>query len=433
MDYKILIADDDTSIHEAIESALHEDSYKGSNEIVSLKEDLFDFSVETPHSDSINYIFEHVFQAEEAIAKVDSASGVGVPFSLIIMDSRMPPGIDGPSAIERIFDKYRNVDIILLTAYSDLDWEDIQSRIKYKDQFIYLKKPFDINVLRQIVSMFASTSIKVESIKKQLNRYEEDLNKRTRELNSTVEDYLIAEKESRQAQNIKHEFISTISHELRTPLTAAISIMKAFERTGLSEEQISYLKIVNETHDILLHILDNILDFSRLENNNLELYEKVFNYKKLVNMNVIHMTQTASENENVINVRIDERIPDYLIGDPSKIRQIYANLLGNAIKFTQKGKIDVILELLNEDENTATILTSIVDTGIGIDSSQYEKIFSYFSQADSSIHRQFGGTGIGLNVSKQLVEKMNGKIGIVSKLKEGTNFSFHIVLKKIRN
>lgn len=431
MYFRILIVDNDSSVHEVIKSTLVEDSFKGSKNIESLRSDFFSINIDTPLLETVSYSFDSAYHVEEAIEKIDGASEKGLPYSLIIMDSKTTSEIDVLAIIETIFNKYGNINIILLAKYSDLKWEDIKKRTKYKDQFVYLKKPFDINVLRQIVSMLVFTTIKIESIKKQVNSLEGDLKKRTKELNSTVEDYLQIEEKREQALAIKHQFISTVSHELRTPLTAAISIMKAFEKTNLDSEQNSYLKIVNETHEILLQILDNILDFSRLENNRLELYEILFDYKKLVKMQVKHMEEIARENGNHITLNIDDTIPDQLYGDPGKIRQIYTNLLGNAIKFTNNGTINVILEVLNEDNSSMTILTSIVDTGVGVDVSEYDTIFSYFSQADSGVHRKFGGTGIGLNVSKMLIEKMGGKIGVASKPGEGSNFTFYIFLKKV--
>lgn len=433
MDIRILIVDDDSSIHTSIEESLNVKTFNGSTSVNALRRELFSFVPEEKQFIEISYSFDNAYQAEDALIMIEEAYKKGNPYELVIIDSRMPPGMDGPTAIEKIFDKYEDIDIILLTAYTDMTWEKIQKKIKYKDQFVYIKKPFDINVLRQIVSMLTVTRVKVKKIKGLLNEMSKDLEKRTRELNYTVEDYIKVEEKRKKALSIKHEFISTISHELKTPLTAAISVMKAFDRTELSDVQKSYVKILNETHEILLHILDNILDFSRLENDSLELHDVEFQYKKLVEMNVVQMMQSAKDKGNEINLQIDDRIPDNLYGDPGKIRQIYSNLIGNAIKFTDNGKIDVGLELLNDDDETVTVLTTIVDTGVGIKSSQYKKIFGHFSQADSSIQRRFGGSGIGLNVSKKLVEKMGGEIGVVSKVGEGSNFTFHIVLKKFKS
>ncbi len=433
MNFKILIVDDDASIHDVIKNALHEKAFMESKEIKTIQKDLLDINTNMLQTETINYLCDSAYLEEEAVEKVNIAFTRDEPYSLIIIDSGLQQGIDGSDSIDKILNKCNNVGRIILTKYPDLNWDDLKRQNKYHDQFIYLKKPFDIDVLRQIVLMFASASIKAGNLKTQIKFLEENLELRTRELNNTVEDYLQVEQKREQALNAKHQFVSIISHELRTPLTAAISIMKAFERTNLDSEQKSYLKIVNETHEILLNIIDNILDFSRLENNKLELYEILFDYKKLVKMNIKHMEEMANENGNTININIDSNIPDQLYGDPGKIRQIYTNILGNAVKFTNNGTIDVILELLNESSDNVTILTSIMDTGIGIDASQFEKIFTYFSQGDSGIHRKYGGTGIGLNVSKKLIERMGGKIGVVSKAGEGANFTFHIVLKKNEN
>lgn len=155
MEYRILIVDDDPSIHEVVECALIEDAHMTGINMESIRNELFDIEAPQPSDDSINYIFESAFQGEEAIKKIDEASNNGTPYSLAIVDSRMPPGIDGPTAIERIFEKYDNIDILFCTAFSDISWQDLRSRIRYKGNFAFIKKPFDIYIFRQFVFMFA--------------------------------------------------------------------------------------------------------------------------------------------------------------------------------------------------------------------------------------------------------------------------------------
>lgn len=155
MKYKILIVDDDPSIHEVVECALIEDSHMTGINIESIRNELFDVKEERVGDDSIDYILESAYQGEEAITKIDEANERGEPYSLAIIDSRMPPGIDGPTTIERIFNKYDNIDILFSTAYSDVAWQDLRKRVKYKGNFAFIKKPFDIYIFRQFVFMFA--------------------------------------------------------------------------------------------------------------------------------------------------------------------------------------------------------------------------------------------------------------------------------------
>lgn len=155
LDYKILIVDDDPSIHEVVECALIEDSHMTGINLESIRTELFELEETIVEDDSINYIFDHAYQGEEALIKIDDAHDKGNPYSLAIVDSRMPPGIDGPTAIEKVFDKYDNIDILFCTAYSDISWQELKGRVKYKGNFAFIKKPFDIYIFRQFVFMFA--------------------------------------------------------------------------------------------------------------------------------------------------------------------------------------------------------------------------------------------------------------------------------------
>lgn len=155
LNYRILIVDDDPSIHEVIECALIEDLNMTDIKMENVKNELFDLKESEEDDNSINYILESAFQGEEALEKLDEASKNGTPYSLAIVDSRMPPGIDGATTIERIFNKYDNIDVIFSTAYSDVPWQDVRKKVKYKGNFVFIKKPFDIYIFRQFVFLFA--------------------------------------------------------------------------------------------------------------------------------------------------------------------------------------------------------------------------------------------------------------------------------------
>lgn len=169
LEYRILIVDDDPSIHDVVECALMEDFYSENDCIENARDELFDVKEASKNLQTINYKFDSAFQGEEAIKMIDCAVDEGLPYSLAIIDSRMPPGIDGPTTIERIFNKYSDIDIILCTAFSDMHWQDIKRKVKYKDRFVYLKKPFDIYVFRQFVSLFAFKKRKIDMLDKEMS------------------------------------------------------------------------------------------------------------------------------------------------------------------------------------------------------------------------------------------------------------------------
>jgi PAS domain S-box-containing protein len=249
-----------------------------------------------------------------------------------------------------------------------------------------------------------------------------------------------AKKDAEIASRAKSEFLANMSHEIRTPMNAIIGMADLLWETRLTSEQQHYVRVFHSAGDTLLNLIDDILDLSKLEDGQqLKLEEIEFDPFDLLEKTCEIMALRAHEKGLELAYQVMSDVPSRLLGDPLRLRQILINLIGNAIKFTNKG--EVIVRIAKGDpadqkalgkprrNRPSTLLFSVADTGIGIPSEKIKGIFNSFAQADSSITREYGGTGLGLTISKRLVELMGGRIGVESQKARGSTFFFTVNLK----
>ncbi|WP_417731820.1 response regulator [Rosistilla oblonga] len=244
------------------------------------------------------------------------------------------------------------------------------------------------------------------------------------ELAQANRELVVARDEARDANKAKSSFLANMSHEIRTPMNGIIGMSDLMAGSKLSGEQREYLKMIQHSADALLRLLNDILDFSKIEAGRLELEEIEFSLRDCVGLTGQALAIRAAEKDLELACRVAPEIPDTLRGDPGRLRQILVNLVGNAIKFTNAGEVIIDVGLESRSDDRVRIHARVIDSGVGIPDDKLGHIFEAFSQADTSTTRRFGGTGLGLTISSQLVELAGGKIWVESEVGTGTTFHF---------
>jgi CheY-like chemotaxis protein len=233
-----------------------------------------------------------------------------------------------------------------------------------------------------------------------------------------------------EANRAKSQFLANISHEVRTPLNGIIGFLDLLSKTPLDSVQKDYVKEINNSSELLLNLINDLLDFSKIEAKKIELEKIDFNLRKAME-EVISMFALKTYSKGVeLYALIDNAVPDFVNGDPGKLKQIMVNLISNAVKFTGNGRVTVTIKPVSQTADKLTLLFQVMDTGIGIAENEIQKLFEPFKQADASTTRKYGGTGLGLSISKRLIEMMSGQINVESKLGKGSTFSFLISFDK---
>lgn len=234
-----------------------------------------------------------------------------------------------------------------------------------------------------------------------------------------------------QSANIKDQFLANMSHEIRTPLNALKGFSKLLSKTTLNDEQKQFTTLINQSSDHLLHVVNDILDFSKMESDAVTLKKVPLNLTAILSELELTYSPMASEKGLALIMNADKGISESLAGDPERLKQVLVNLLGNAIKFTEEGRVVLNAKLLHDHADRQEITLSVADTGIGIPENQRALVFDRFEQLNNSFVRQYGGTGLGLAISQMIVEHMNSKIAIESNIPSGSVFSFTVVFDKI--
>lgn len=429
---RILLVDDNEAIHEDIEAILSSHQVDVDSELQELEDSLFGDSVSrnTDVLEKLKYKIDHAYQGEEAIRMVREAAENGKPYSLVFMDVRMPPGMDGIQAIQQIWKGYPYIEMVICTAYSDYSWDEIVQNLGSSDKLLFMKKPFDATALKQTaLTLTTKWGLQQQAIE-YTDKLEKDVEERTRELNKLVEDFKKMKEKAEKASIAKSAFLANMSHEIRTPMNGVMGMNDLLLETNLSAEQRELSTMVKKSAKSLLRVINDILDLSKIEAGKMRLEEVPFSIRDCTHEIVQILSFTSNDKGLIINKRIDDSIPDFLVGDPVRIRQVLMNFGGNAVKFTEKGQVSFDVELVESQNDSCTLKFSVTDTGPGISKKKQNDIFDTFTQGDASTTRKYGGTGLGLSICKELVDLMKGEIGLESEPGNGSTFWFSVSLPK---
>ncbi len=239
-----------------------------------------------------------------------------------------------------------------------------------------------------------------------------------------------AKEEAEELSEAKSNFLSTVSHEIRTPINGVLGMNELLQDTGLTSEQKKYSDSIKISGNILLGLVNDLLDISKIEANMLKLEAISFNLYNLLTDFIESQKYKTRGKDLDLTLDVRCNLPDLIIGDPIRLRQILLNLIGNALKFTERGFVKVLLYSLTQDEKSIELKFEIADSGIGIEQEKFDYIFEKFTQADISTTRRFGGTGLGLAITRELVEAMGGSISVESKIGVGSTFTFTVRMLK---
>ncbi len=336
-------------------------------------------------------------------------------FALAILDVQMPE-MDGYETLSlmRKREKTKYLPVIFVSAIHQSDLHVIKG-IK-TGAVSFIPKPIIPEILVGKVSVFLDLYYQKRKLNDLLRKFEKN--------NKELE---IQKNKAEEATRLKAMFLANMSHEIRTPLNGIIGTSKMLEETTLNEEQSELIHIITTSGENLLNIINDILDFSKIEAGQIKLENIKFSLPEVIGT-IAKLYKFKSDSKGIpINVNIDKNIPDVLIGDPYRLNQIVANLVNNALKFTEKGSVNINVEVLHqEDDSKVELIYKVIDTGIGISEEGKNKLFKEFSQVDSSTTRKYGGTGLGLSICQNLVALMNGKIGVESEVGKGSEFWFKL-------
>jgi signal transduction histidine kinase len=330
--------------------------------------------------------------ANNGVQALEKLSEIGQDIDMILTDINMPE-MDGLTLLEKLKENYKHHKAVVVSAYGDM--ENIRTAMN-RGAFDFVTKPIDFNDLETTISK----TINEIRIIRQGHHAGEQLIVRTREKELAEMDKLRAE----QSEKFKQQFLANMSHEIRTPMNSVIGLTNLLIKSRLDEQQKKYLNIIRKSSENLLVIINDILDLSKLEVGKMEFEKIPFSIEDAVETVYHTLLFKAEEKKLSFLIKIDPEKPEIILGDPTRLNQILINLAGNAIKFTESGNVTIEIREINRHEKISTIQFSIIDSGIGIAEENIGKIFESFSQASSDTSRKFGGTGLGLTISKQLIE-----------------------------
>lgn len=349
---------------------------------------------------------------EQALAFLTAKDTLEV--DIVLTDFNMPK-MNGEELCIKIKadEKLKSLPVIFLTSQANQQTESIIFKAGASD---FIAKPFIRELLLARIFVHLQSLVSKKYLEQQIQH-------------QTI--HLKQAKEAAESANVtKSAFLANMSHEIRTPMNGVLGMASLLLETTLSDEQVDYAESIQQSANSLLNIINDILDFSKIEAGKMELEIIDIDLGRTLH-DISQIMATKAQEKNIEYIcLIEENVPNFLKGDPTRLRQIIINLSGNAVKFVEKGEVLLRVSFVEEKNNRVMLRFEIIDTGIGISKEQLGRLFKSFSQVDASTTRKYGGTGLGLTISKQLSELMEGQIGVESTEGEGSTFWFSAWFEK---
>jgi two-component system, sensor histidine kinase and response regulator len=417
---QVLVADDDPAVREAYRTIF---ARREDGELTAASEDLFGDDAAVSAEQCCVSVISIVDQGEAAIALAGERLREGRPFAVAFVDMRMPPGIDGATTIERLWRLDPDLQVVLATAYSDTPWQQLRRRLGCSDRLVILRKPFEPVEAQQLVEAMGRKRAQLEEVRDRERILERLVEEKTKELRSAL---LVAA----EAARVKGEFLANMSHEIRTPLTAILGFAELLGAATMTDtERMDLAAVVDRNCTHLLQLVDAVLDLSKIEAGKLHVENVACDLCELVGSVVELMQPRALAKGLLLKVRWSDECPRTCCLDPLRVRQILLNLVGNAVKFTARGHINLVVGVDATRPDAPRVSIAVEDTGIGIAEEQRAGLFQPFAQADASTTRMFGGTGLGLALSQHLAELLGGELTLGSTLGVGSTFTLRLPLR----
>jgi len=426
---RILVIDDNKSIHKDFREILEVGGAK-TGTLDEAKVAILGDAAKA--SEREGFEIDSAFQGAEGLQKVKEALAQGKPYAMAFVDVRMPPGWDGIETIGRIWAEYPELEVVICTAYSDYQWSEIVDKLGQSDQLLILKKPFDNVEARQLAcaltekwSLGRQTKLKQKDLEDAVAERTSELSKTNKQLEQETARANDMAAQAETANQAKSRFLANMSHEIRTPMNGIIGMIDLALDESVTDKVRDYLLTSRSSANTLLDIINDILDLSKIEADKLDVEIIDCSLNKILADIDSLIYPCINEKGFDFAVLFPTPVPESIRSDPTRLRQCLLNLVGNAAKFTDSGHVYVRVSVQAGDDGS-NIRFDVEDTGIGIVADRQKAIFEAFGQADGSTSRRFGGTGLGLTITKRLAGLLGGELSVTSEPGKGSTFSLII-------